>query len=458
MTKLPRVHLPIGKPEDVIGHLGKPSHWKQGRSAKSLADGWFTANDIPGPVRAVLDQSPRLRDARLVDAFLERQTDLEDDRPSASQTDLLAILSLGTELALLGVEAKVTETFGDYVRTWLDGGPGKETRLGQLCERLGLDREVALDLRYQLLHRTMATVLEARRYCAPRAVMMVQSFCESSSGLEDFVAFGRALGFEGLGLNQLSEEIIVFGVSLQLGWVADTPPAEKRIHRSVEWLNEFGRTRLSPNFFMRDFLYSEIAAVHGLANVPDDPELAVEAGSKLCEDLLEPLQQAFGRISVRSAYRSAEVNHLGNRMQKLKEKGYNCSANEANFARHIWDVRDENGFMGATACIVVPGIWERFGKEEGGWTRLAWWIHDNLPYSELTFFPRYWAFNISWSERPRRQIRSHVAPLGVLTAPGMANFDGSHQSEWANLPGYHNSSRSRLSSGHAFDKSEKGNI
>ena len=435
MTKLPRVHLPIGKPEDVIGHLGKPSHWKQGRSAKSLADGWSAANDIPGAVRAVLDQSPRLKDARLVDAFLERQTSLEDGRPSPSQTDLLAILSLRTELAILGVEAKVTETFGDYVRTWLDEGAGKETRLRQLCERLGLKHECALDLRYQLLHRTMATVLEARRYCAPRAVMMVQSFCANSTGLEDFIAFGRALGFEKLGLNQLSEEKIVHGVSLQLGWAVDTPPAENQIHRNVEWMNEFGRTRLSPNFFMRDFLYSEIAAVHGLTNVPDDPELAVEAGSKLFEDLLEPLQQAFGRISVRSAYRSSEVNHLGNRMMRLKERGYNCSANKTNFARHIWDVRDENGCIGATACIVVPAVWERFGQDEDGWTRLAWWIHDNLPYSELTFFPRYWAFNIGWSEQPRRQIKSHVAPLGMLTAPGMANFEGSHRSEWADLLG-----------------------
>jgi hypothetical protein len=35
---------------------------------------------------------------------------------------------------------------------------------------------------------------------------------------------------------------------------------------------EFSRTRLSQSFFMRDFLFSEIAAVEGLSNLPDDPD------------------------------------------------------------------------------------------------------------------------------------------------------------------------------------------
>src|SRR3954447_476993 len=100
---------------------------------------------------------------------------------------------------------------------------------------------------------------------------------------------------------------------------------------------------------MRDFLYSDIAAIHGICNVPDDPELAIAAGTRLCEELLEPLQEKFGRLAIRSAYRSPEVNELGWRMQKAGKQGYNCASNQANAAGHIWDQRDENGFMGATA-------------------------------------------------------------------------------------------------------------
>lgn len=41
-------------------------------------------------------------------------------------------------------------------------------------------------------------------------------------------------------------------------------------------LDKFGRIRLSKNFFMRDFLYSEISNFYGIPNLPDNPDLAIE--------------------------------------------------------------------------------------------------------------------------------------------------------------------------------------
>ena len=67
---------------------------------------------------------------------------------------------------------------------------------------------------------------------------------------------------------------------------------------SMRALEELGRVRLSRNFFMRDFLYSEIANFYRIQNIPDDPDLAIMAGRKLCEEALEPLWERFGRISV----------------------------------------------------------------------------------------------------------------------------------------------------------------
>ncbi len=202
--------------------------------------------------------------------------------------------------------------------------------------------------------------------------------------------------------------------------------------QSVQSLADFGRTRLSKTFFMRDFLFSEIAALHGFANIPDDPDLAIAAGTRLCEELLEPIQDAFGRIAVRSAYRSPEVNGFGSEQMLAGKAGYNCASNEKNRAGHIWDLRDADGCMGATACIVVPSFWDRF-QNPGDWRKLAWWIHDTLPYSDLEFYPRYFAFNISWHERPSRRISSFVEPKGVLTKPGMDNHAGDHREEWAAL-------------------------
>lgn len=194
---------------------------------------------------------------------------------------------------------------------------------------------------------------------------------------------------------------------------------------SVRGLEEFGRVRLSRSFFMRDFLYSEIANFHGIANIPDDPDLAIAAGTRLCEELLEPLQARFGRLSIRSAYRAPEVNGLGN------AKGHNCATNEASLAGHIWDRRDEGGHMGATACIVVNAFIP-FYEATGRWEAMAWWVHDHLPYADMQFFPRYAAFNLTWHERPARTIQSYIPPRrGVLTRPGMANHDGRHEGEYA---------------------------
>lgn len=181
--------------------------------------------------------------------------------------------------------------------------------------------------------------------------------------------------------------------------------------KSVQALTELGRVRLSKSFFMRDMLHSEIAAVHGLLNVPDDPDLAIAAGTRLCEELLEPIQDRWGRIAIRSAYRSREVNAFGNRMQREGKAGYTCASNEANAARHIWDMRDADGHMGATACIVVPAFWDAH-HGEGDWQILARWITENLPYSELDFFPTYWAVNVSWHEAPKRAVSSYAAPKG----------------------------------------------
>ncbi|BBS17467.1 hypothetical protein [Aeromonas caviae] len=63
---------------------------------------------------------------------------------------------------------------------------------------------------------------------------------------------------------------------------------------SYNQLDKLGRVRLSKHFFMRDFLYSEIAVWNGFKNVPDFPDVAITYGRKLCEELLEPLQATFG--------------------------------------------------------------------------------------------------------------------------------------------------------------------
>jgi hypothetical protein len=50
------------------------------------------------------------------------------------------------------------------------------------------------------------------------------------------------------------------------------------------------------SLFMRDFLYSEISQIEKILNIPDHPDIAIEAGRGLCENVLEPIQDALGRV------------------------------------------------------------------------------------------------------------------------------------------------------------------
>ena len=181
---------------------------------------------------------------------------------------------------------------------------------------------------------------------------------------------------------------------------------------------------------MREFLYSEISQIEGIPNIPDDIDLASASGSNLCKNVLEPIQDALGRISIRSAYRSRAVNAKG----AENKNQYNCASNESNYAGHIWDVKDKDGYMGATACIIVNSFIPYYQHTED-WTALAWWIHDNIDaYVNMIFFPKYAAFNISWRENPNTSkwiysyIKNpHTGKSGYLTKQGMDNFKGSHE-------------------------------
>ena len=175
--------------------------------------------------------------------------------------------------------------------------------------------------------------------------------------------------------------------------------------QSYSGLDRLGRIALSESFHMREFLYSEIAVHYQLRNVPDKEriDIAIEAGSKLCSLLLEPLQKQFGRVHVRSGYRSREVNAAG--VQK-----HNCAEDNRGF--HTWDHPSENNGIGATACISVPSVSKAVFDGTVSYESMAWWVYDNLPeWSHLEFFATAEhsdevCFNIGWLEQPLKTMTS----------------------------------------------------
>ena len=175
-------------------------------------------------------------------------------------------------------------------------------------------------------------------------------------------------------------------------------------------LETLGRTRLSKHFYMRDFLYSEIGNFHEKQNIPEIPDLAIACGRVFCSTLLDPLEETFGRIAVRSGYRSPSLNQFGN------ENRLNCARNDNPLECHIWD-RGEGDARIAGASVVIPWFADQYDQGRD-WRDLAWWMHDHLDYSEIWFFPKLCAFNLVWRPKPQRRIDSYIAPKGCLLRPG----------------------------------------
>jgi hypothetical protein len=211
---------PLGTAHDARAYLADPiKHWRPEHSALKLATSWIGTRNIPERVADVLASCETYASCRLVEAFFEREVDL-GTKGLPSQTDLLALVQLAHGYGAIAVEGKAREPFGPLVSKWNDS-PGKHKRLADLCLQLGLDASNLGGLRYQLLHRTVSALLEARRYGAHEALMLVHSFDAGDSSFDDYKAFATALGLTNATLNRITDSIVRDEVTLRLGWVKD---------------------------------------------------------------------------------------------------------------------------------------------------------------------------------------------------------------------------------------------
>ena len=170
-------------------------HWKRGYSAYEAAVSWERASQtdrgLPPAVVEILDQQEELRGARALFVLPEHKVPLRGGSRS-SQTDVWAMLRGPRGLISMAVEAKADEAFGDTLESWKrDASPGKDERLKHLYQVLKCETELPPSTRYQLVHRTASALIEADRIGAEYAIMMVQSFRESSPSISDYVAFGN---------------------------------------------------------------------------------------------------------------------------------------------------------------------------------------------------------------------------------------------------------------------------
>jgi hypothetical protein len=206
--------LPSTGPDDWRRLLADPGkHWRTGYSARTLAMCWEAAGGaFPPEVAALLPDG-------IEPLFIvpEWKTPLPGGRRE-SQSDIFVLARAASGVMAITIEGKVEESFDRLTSEWLgDGSPGKAERLEFLCNTLGLAREAVLPLRYQLRHRTAASIIEARRFGAGAAAMFVHSFSPQARWLEDFEAFARAMGADA-GLARSGTVALPGGLPLTLGW------------------------------------------------------------------------------------------------------------------------------------------------------------------------------------------------------------------------------------------------
>lgn len=209
-----RILVPSAGPDDWRRRLADPDiHWKPGRSAMAAAQAWEGAGSLPPEIAAILGP-----EAELLFAIPEHEVALPGGR-RASQCDVFALVGIGAETCALAVEAKVDESFGPTLGEWrATPSPGRAARLAAICAALGC-AEPPDALRYQLFHRTAAAVLEARRFRAARAAMIVQSFSPEHARFDDFAAFCTFLGLAPA-RDQPLRRPLPDGRVLTLGWAA----------------------------------------------------------------------------------------------------------------------------------------------------------------------------------------------------------------------------------------------
>lgn len=146
----------------------------------------------------------------------EHKTPLPGGRRE-SQSDVFLLARHNEGLLACTVEGKVEESFDVTIAEWsLAMSPGKKERLEHLCMLLGIG-SCPDNVHYQLLHRTAAAIIEAKRFGTSYAAMIVHSFSPESRWFEAYERFCGLFG-ETAKIGSPSLVDLPGGMKLVLGW------------------------------------------------------------------------------------------------------------------------------------------------------------------------------------------------------------------------------------------------
>jgi hypothetical protein len=205
--------------------------WRRKFSAFETAVSWEYASNrksgLPEPIEKLFRES-EYGEPTLISAVAEHKVDLPPNGKAASQCDVWAIVKMSVGMLSLTVEAKAKEAFGDDIlEKWLVAGvtpesiSNRQTRWEYVLSHLP-KAESFSEVRYQMLHRCAAAVIEAKRFGFMHAAFIVQAFNTPDQSFQDYKVFCQALQIPAVrgSMAKTSTE----GISLSIGW-ADCPLA-----------------------------------------------------------------------------------------------------------------------------------------------------------------------------------------------------------------------------------------
>ncbi len=214
-----RIFLPSTGASDWQRLLADPQkHWVTGRSAKTLAHCWEAADGFPPEIASVLEQNSQFSGISPLFIVPEWKVPLPGGI-TESQSDAWVLAKSNCGLVSITVEGKVEESFDKQVGEWkTKASPGKLVRLEYLADVLGVTHPVPESIYYQLLHRTASAVIEAERFGASHAAMLVHSFSPINRWFDEFKEFVALFGAVAE-VNRLCSVNAKGGFPLHLAWV-----------------------------------------------------------------------------------------------------------------------------------------------------------------------------------------------------------------------------------------------
>ena len=219
-TKQPSIYIPAKGIESWKALLQDPKkQWAAGYSAASIAEAWHRPGDFPPDVERVFQKAGQPYSGLVpLICIPEHQVPLPG-KGKASHNDVWVLARDDGGLVSIAVEGKVKEDFDQKLGDWLaDSGVNKRVRLEGLKKLIGLTGDLPNTVRYQLLHRAASAVIEARRFHAKQALLLVHSFSPENLHFEDYAEFTRLYGVEAQ-VNELVHLTSEGGIHLDSVWI-----------------------------------------------------------------------------------------------------------------------------------------------------------------------------------------------------------------------------------------------